>query len=52
MKEAVNFLRTVYSESVKDIATIIVAEAEGDKEIIRKYLCTVRDYVDGLIEKL
>ena len=46
MKEAVNFLRTVYSESVKDIATIIVAEAEGE------YLCTVRDYVDGLIEKL
>jgi len=52
MKEAINFLRTVYSESVKDIATIIVAEAEGNKEIIRKYLCTVRDYVNSLIEKL
>lgn len=52
MKEAVNFLRTVFSKSVKDIATIIVAEADGDKEIIRKYLRTVRDYIDGLIEKL
>lgn len=52
MKEAINFLRTVYSESVKDVATIIVAEAEGNKEIIRKYLCTVRDYVNSLIEKL
>lgn len=52
MKEAINFLRTVYSESVKDVATIIVAEAEGNKEIIRKYLCTVLDYVNSLIEKL
>jgi len=52
MKEAINFLRTVYSESIKDIATIIVAEAEDDKETIRKYLCTVRDFVNSLIEKL
>lgn len=52
MKEAVNFLRTIYSGSFKDIATIIVAEADGDKEIIRKYLLTVLEYTNSLIEKL
>ena len=52
LREAVNFLRTVYAESVPDVARIIVAEAEEDTEIIKKYLITVRDYTDKLINKL
>lgn len=52
MKEVVNFLRTVYYGSMTDIANILTAEADGNKEILRKYLQTVREYVDGLIEKL
>lgn len=48
-KETINFLKHIYSESVPDIANIFVAEAEGDKETIRKYLTSVRDYVDKLI---
>lgn len=49
MKEAINFLIHIYSDSVSDIANIYVAEAEGDKEMIRKYLTSVREYIDKLI---
>lgn len=52
MKEVVNFLRAVYEGSVVDVANILTAEADGDKEVLLKYLHTVRDYVDKLIEKL
>lgn len=49
MKEAINFLIHIYSDSVSDIANIYVAEAEGDKDMIRKYLTSVREYIDKLI---
>lgn len=49
MKEAINFLKHIYSESVPDIANILVAEAEGDFGAVRKYLLSVREYVDKLI---
>lgn len=52
MKEAINFLKHIYSESVPDIANILVAEAEGDKETIRRYLTSVRDYVEELLNEL
>lgn len=52
MKEAVNFLRTVYGQSVPDCARIMVAEADEDVDVIREYLITVRDYTEGLINKL
>lgn len=52
MKEAINFLKHIYSESVPDIANILVAEAENDKEMIRKYLTAVREYIDKLLKKI
>ena len=52
MKEAINFLKHLYSESVPDIANILVAEAEGDKEMIRNYLLDVRTFIDKLLKEL
>lgn len=52
MKEAVNFLIHIYSESTSDITSILSAEADGDKNTIEKYLLTVNYYVNGLIEKV
>lgn len=52
MMEAINFLKHVYSESVPDIANILVAEAEGDVETIKSYLIGVRDYIDKLINEI
>lgn len=52
MKEAVNFLTQVFDGSVTDIANIKVAEADNDKATIEKYLITVRDYTEKLINKL
>ena len=52
MKEAVNFLTQVYYGSVENVATIKVAEAESDKETILKYLTNVKEYTEGLIEKV
>lgn len=52
MKEAINFLKHIYSESVPDIANILVAEAEGDKGTIGKYLMCVRDFIDDQLKKL
>ena len=52
MKEAVNFLTQVYYGSVENVATIKVAEAENDRETILKYLENVKDYTEGLIEKV
>ena len=52
MKGAINFLKHIYSESVPDIANILVAEAEGDKETIRRYYTSVRDYVEKLLNEL
>ena len=50
MKEAVNFLRQIYSDSINSIATIVTAEAENNKNIILQYLENVKDYTEGLIE--
>lgn len=48
----INFLRHVYSESVKDIANILVAEAEDDYDTIIQYLfmlrLTISDWMDEL----
>ena len=52
MKEAINFLKHIYSESVPDIANILVAEAEGDKKMIRNYLLDVRTFIDKLLKEL
>lgn len=52
MKEAVNFLTQVFYGSVENVATIKVAEAENDKETILKYLTNVKEYAEGLIEKV
>lgn len=52
MNEAVSFLREVYDGSIVDIANILTAEAENDKETILKYLASVKEYAEGLIEKV
>ena len=52
MKEAVNFLTQVFHGSIEDIATITVAEADGDNEIIKKYLLSVHNYAARLINEL
>lgn len=48
----INFLRHIYSESVPDIANIMVAEAEDDYDTIIKYLfglrLTIGDWIDEL----
>ena len=48
----INFLRHIYSESVTDIANIMVAEAEDDYDTIIKYLfmlrLTINDWMDEL----
>ena len=49
---AIRFLTTVYAESVNDIAAILCAEADGDTATLKKYLTTVRDFVNELIEEI
>lgn len=48
----INFLRHVYSESVTDIANIMVAEAENDYDTIIKYLSNLREIIDRWIQEL
>lgn len=50
-RAVINFLMTVYGESVTDVATILCAEANGDTDTLKKYLTTVRDFVNKLIEE-
>ena len=52
IKTALNFLKHVYSESVPDVANLLVAEAEGDVEVIKDYLLNVRNYIDRLLNKI
>ena len=52
MMEAINFLKHVYSESVPDVANLLVAEAEVDVETIKSYLLGTRNYVDKLLKEL
>lgn len=48
----INFLRHVYSESITDIANIMVAEAEDDCDTIIQYLfnlcMTIKDWIKEL----
>lgn len=48
----INFLRHVYSESVSDIANIVVAEAEDDYDTIIKYLSNLREIIGNWIQEL
>ena len=48
----INFLRHVYSESVSDIANIMVAEAEDNYDTIIKYLSNLREIIGNWIEEL
>lgn len=48
----INFLRHVYSESVSDIANIMVAEAKDDYDTIIKYLSCLREIIGNWIEEL
>lgn len=48
----INFLRHVYSESVSDIANIMVAEAEDNYDTIIKYLFNLREIIGNWIEEL
>ena len=52
MKAAIKFLKHIYSESVPDVANLLVAEAEGDVETIKSYLLGARNYVDKLLKEL
>lgn len=52
MGTAINFLKHVYSESVPDIANILVAEAEGDVGMVKDYLLNVRNYIDKLLKEI
>ena len=52
MMEAINFLKHIYSESVPDIANILVAEADGDVEMVKDYLFNVRNYIDKLLNEI
>ena len=52
MKEAINFLRTIYADSVADVANILTAEADGNKVDILAYLIAVKKYTEELIDKL
>lgn len=51
-KTAVNFLKHVFNYSVPHMANIVTAEAEGDKDTIRKYLEEIRDLIDKWIKEL
>ena len=52
MKTAINFLKHVYSDSVPDVANLLVAEAEGDVEMVKDYLLNVRNYIDRLLNEI
>ena len=52
MKEAVRLLLSVFRNSFDDLAVIFTAEAENNKETILKYLANVKEYTEGLIEKV
>ena len=52
MKTAINFLKHVYSESVPDVANLLVAEAEGDVKMVKDYLLNVRNYIDKLLNEI
>lgn len=52
IREAVNFLCTVFNDDIPTVADIRTAQAEGDSETLLKYLFYIRAYVIKLIDKL
>lgn len=52
MREAVNFLVSVFDVSIEDVATILTAEAQKNNTRILEYLMGVKEYVEELIEKV
>lgn len=48
----INFLRHIYSESVSDMANIMVAEAEDDYDTIIQYLFNLRLTIGEWIDEL
>lgn len=51
-KIATNFLKLVYSESIPDLANIIVAEAEDEYDVIINYLEDIRRATEKWIDEL
>lgn len=49
-KTAVNFLMTIYGDSDVIVASIVTAQANGDKEVLISYLGEVRDFCEKLIK--
>ena len=55
MKDAVQFLMRVFGGDIKNIshlANVLNAQAENDKDTILKYLMSVKEYTEELIEKV
>lgn len=48
----INFLRHIYSESVSDIANIMVAEEEDDYGTIITYLSDLQEIIGDWIDEL
>lgn len=47
-----NFLKHIFSESVPDLANIMEAEANDDKETLIDYLKSVKIHIDGWIAEI
>ena len=52
MKEAVNFLVQVFNGSMRNLANILTAEANGNRETIITYLEWIKNKTEELIEKV
>lgn len=48
----INFLQHIYSESVTDIANILIAEAEDDYDTIINYLYSLRVQIRDWMNEL
>jgi len=48
----INFLQHIYSESVTDIANILIAEAEDDYDTIINYLYSLRVQIHDWMDEL
>ena len=49
MKAALEFLKYIYFDSTNDLAQILNAEANNDKQTVKKYLNSVKGFIDDLI---
>lgn len=52
MKTAIRFLVHVYGDSVTDVARILTAEEDRDKEVILSYLEQVKEFTTKLIDEV